>query len=58
MNRKIFNGIDDGAANITAASDPDVPEIRIDFSLTAGKIKPLHGINNTPVIFGDPLPEL
>ena len=52
-----FNGIDDGKTKIAAAEKlPD--GIRIDFSRTAGTIKPLHGINNSPVTYGEPLPEL
>ncbi len=31
---------------------------QIDFSRPAGAVKPLHGINNSPVTFGDALPEL
>ncbi len=32
--------------------------IRIEFSRSAGRIKPLHGINNSPVTLGQALPEL
>jgi hypothetical protein len=30
--------------------------IQIDFSTTRGAIKPLHGINNSPVTYGHELP--
>ena len=32
--------------------------IKIDFTRTAGSIKPLHGINNSPLTYGNPLDEL
>ena len=32
--------------------------IQVDFSTTRGAIKPLHGINNSPVTYGHELPEL
>ena len=32
--------------------------ISIDFNQIYREIKPLHGINNSPVTFGAPLPEL
>lgn len=32
--------------------------ITIDFSKTVGAVKPLHGINNSPITFGRELPEL
>jgi len=56
MSRKSLNGIDDSRAK--APKKESVPTIRIDFRKTAGAIKPLHGINNSPVAYGNPLPEL
>jgi hypothetical protein len=57
MSRKSLNGIDD--SDLNAAVDKNKQQgIRIDFSQTLGKIKPLHGINNSPVTYGEPLPEL
>lgn len=32
--------------------------LQVDFSKTFGPIKPLHGINNSPLTYGDVLPEL
>jgi hypothetical protein len=32
--------------------------IRVDFTQATGGVKPLHGINNSPVTFGEALPEL
>jgi len=32
--------------------------IKVDFSKTTGVVKPLHGINNSPLTYGDELPEL
>ena len=46
---------------LTAAMLPaDEPSrtFKIDFTKDAGTIKPLHGINNSPVTYGKPLPEL
>lgn len=39
---------------ILSAAEP----LSIDFSQKLGKIKPLHGINNSPVKYGEPIPEL
>lgn len=41
-------------AGILSAAEP----VRVDFSKELGKIKPLHGINNSPVKYGEPMPEL
>lgn len=49
-----LNGIDD--AGVGKAGE--FTGIRIDFSHPAGPMKPLHGINNSPVTYGEPLPEL
>jgi hypothetical protein len=32
--------------------------IKVDFSKSSGTVKPLHGINNSPVTYGNELPEL
>ncbi|MBO7327764.1 MAG: hypothetical protein J6W00_03210 [Lentisphaeria bacterium] len=32
-------------------------ELKVDFSKNLGKIKPLHGVNNSPVTYGEALPE-
>ena len=57
MGRKNLNGIDDAAAenHVTIGTRTG---IAVDFSRGKGKIKPLHGINNSPVTYGDPLLEL
>jgi len=57
MSRNQLNGIDDSIrANVVAESA--YQEIRIDFNRTTGSVKPLHGINNSPVTYGETLPEL
>ena len=33
-------------------------EILVDFARPLGSIKPLHGINNSPMTYGEPLPDL
>jgi len=35
-----------------------VTGIEIDFAKETGPVKPLHGINNSPITYGEPLPEL
>lgn len=57
VSRNTFNGIHDLTAE-TVQVQEDRPGIYIDFSRTTGIIKPLHGINNSPVTYGEALPEL
>jgi len=33
------------------------PGVVVNFNEPAGRIKPLHGVNNSPVTYGEPLPE-
>ena len=35
-----------------------IHDFKIDFDSVSGKVKPLHGINNSPLTFGEALPEL
>jgi hypothetical protein len=58
MSNKNFNGVDDISEKNVNAKKEMPPGITIDFSRELGKIKPLHGINNSPVTYGDALPEL
>jgi len=57
MNNSQLNGIDDAGMK-TAVEKDDFTGIRIDFSHPVGRMKPLHGINNSPVTYGEALPEL
>lgn len=58
MRRKSnLNGIDDAHHNV--GGEAVRPQgISIDFLRPQGPVKPLHGINNSPVTYGTPLPEL
>lgn len=52
-----LNGIDDSSTALPAPESYD--GIFIDFNRNTGRtIKPLHGINNSPIRYGEPLPEL
>ena len=57
MSRKSLNGIDDGTGD-NAGLEQNPPGLRVDFSRSVGPVKALHGINNSPVTYGEPLPEL
>jgi len=57
MSNSQLNGIDDAGA-MTAMKKDEFSGIRIDFSHPVGPMKPLHGINNSPVTCGEALPEL
>lgn len=52
-----LNGLDDENAEICIEDSPP-PAIKVDFSKSVGSIRPLHGINNSPITYGEPLPEL
>lgn len=58
MNRNNLNGIDDSSANVEKAAAPLTKGINIDFSHALGAVKPLHGVNNSPLSFGEPIMEL
>ena len=51
----LFSG--EGNGIIGRADEPD-RSFQIDFTQTAGPMKPLHGINNSPITWGEKLPEL
>lgn len=57
MAKKSFDGIDGGAAEKSGA-EADLPSIHVDFGRATGPVKPLHGINNSPMTYGEPLPDL
>lgn len=57
MSNKRLNGIDDAGVQ-TMEQKEEFTGIRIDFSHPVGPMKPLHGINNSPVTYGEALPEL
>lgn len=42
------------AVGVSQAADP----VRVDFTKDLGPMKPLHGINNSPVRYGEPIKEL
>lgn len=57
MAKKSFDGIDGGETDNLGA-DASIPSIHVDFGRAMGPVKPLHGINNSPMTYGDALPDL
>lgn len=51
------NGIEVPAEESTT-TNPEHGDILVDFERPLGRIKPLHGINNSPMTHGEPLPDL
>lgn len=55
--RQILNFSKPGYANTLDTDLGRVMYVPVDFTKTIGKIKPLHGVNNSPITYGDPLEE-
>lgn len=57
MTQENFNGIDSGEP-LNHEAEKNHPIVRVDFDKASGPVKPLHGINNSPMTYGEALPEL
>lgn len=54
----MFHVLGGETATASRSKPSEIASVKIDFTKARGPMKPLHGVNNSPVTYGEPLPEL